>query len=111
MPQATLIQLASDNITDGNLGSIYENSVFLKDFRSGILQKTKGCVLMEDPIWLKEFSDKHNAVNTSNRSGMLSDLENAPVVCSHGSCTHVPERNWIYKVAKKTAFFGMGSYG
>jgi len=106
-----VIQLAADKIKDGSLKSIYEDSVFLKDFRTGILQKTKGCVLMEDPVWLKNFSDKHSAVNTSNRPGMLSSFETAPVVCSHGSCSSVPERNWIYRIAKKTAFFGMGSYG
>jgi MoaA/NifB/PqqE/SkfB family radical SAM enzyme len=106
-----VIQLASENINEGNLKSIYENSVFLKDFRTGILQKTKGCVLMEDPVWLKFFSEKHHAMNTSNRQDMLSDFENAPAVCSHGSCSSVPEKNLLYRIAKKTAFFGMGSYG
>jgi MoaA/NifB/PqqE/SkfB family radical SAM enzyme len=106
-----VIQLASENINEGNLKSIYENSVFLKDFRTGILLKTKGCVLMEDPVWLKFFSEKHHAMNTSNRQGMLSDYENAPAVCSHGSCSSIPEKNLFYRIAKKTAFFGMGSYG
>jgi MoaA/NifB/PqqE/SkfB family radical SAM enzyme len=106
-----VIQLARENITDGNLQEVYENSEFLKDFRSSILKKTKGCVLMEDPMWLKEFSEKHQAWNTSNRPGMLPGFEKAPVVFSHGSCPYVPEKNWIYRMAKKTAFFGMGAYG
>jgi MoaA/NifB/PqqE/SkfB family radical SAM enzyme len=106
-----VIQLARENINDGNLKEVYENSEFLKDFRNSILHKTKGCVLMEDPLWLKEFSEKHQALNTSNRSGMLKDFEKAPVVCSHGSIPSIPEKNWIYKIAKKTAFFGMGAYG
>jgi MoaA/NifB/PqqE/SkfB family radical SAM enzyme len=106
-----VIQLARENITDGNLKEVYENSEFLKDFRGSILQKTKGCVLMEDPLWLKEFSEKHQALNTSNRPGMLPGFEKAPVVFSHGSCPYVPEKNWIYRMAKKTAFFGMGAYG
>lgn len=106
-----VIQLAAENINDGNLKNIYENSAFLKDFRTGILQKTKGCVLMEDPVWLEKFSDRHHAINTSNRPDMFLAFKNAPVVCSHGSCTSIPEKNWIYRMAKKTAFFGMGSYG
>jgi len=106
-----VIQLAADKIKDGDLKNIYEDSAFLKDFRTGILQKTRGCVLMEDPLWLKNFSDKHNALNTSNRPGMLASFLTAPEVSSHGSCENIPEKNWIYKIAKKTAFFGMGSYG
>jgi MoaA/NifB/PqqE/SkfB family radical SAM enzyme len=106
-----VIQLARENITDGNLKEVYEGSEFLNDFRHSILHKTKGCVLMEDPVWLKEFSEKHNALNTSNRGGMLNGFENAPVVYSHGSCPQIKEKNWIYRMAKKTAFFGMGAYG
>ncbi len=106
-----VIQLACDNITDGNLKLVYENSEFLNDFRTGILNKTNGCVLMEDPLWLKDFSDKHKALNTSNRPSMLEEFERAPVVCSHGSCPVIPEKKLIYRLAKKTAFFGMGAYG
>jgi MoaA/NifB/PqqE/SkfB family radical SAM enzyme len=106
-----VIQLSGDNISDGNLSYIYENSLLISDFRKSILQKTKGCVLMEDPKWLKDFSVKHNALNTSNRPAMLEDFEKAPVVCSHGSCKIIPEKNLLYRIAKKTAFFGMGAYG
>ncbi len=106
-----VIQLARENVSDGNLTDVYENSEFLRGFRKDILNKTKGCVLMEDPAWLKDFSDRHQALNTSNRSGMLSDFMKAPVVSSHGSVPLIREKNWIYRVAKKTAFFGMGAYG
>jgi MoaA/NifB/PqqE/SkfB family radical SAM enzyme len=106
-----VIQLACDNITDGHLKQVYEDSQFLSDFRKSILQKTKGCVLMEDPLWLKEFSEKHQALNTSNRLNMLQEFEAAPSVFSHGSVPSIPEKNLIYRLAKKTAFFGMGAYG
>ncbi len=106
-----VIQLAGENIADGNLREVYENSEFLGDFRKSILQKTKGCVLMEDPVWLKDFSEKHQALNTSQRMNMLKDFELAPIVPSHGSCTNIPEKSWIYRMAKRMAFFGMGAYG
>jgi MoaA/NifB/PqqE/SkfB family radical SAM enzyme len=106
-----VIQMASENIDDGNLREVYENSEFLGDFRQSILRKTKGCVLMEDPRWLKEFSEKHQALNTSQRMNMLKDFENAPIVPSHGSCSTIPEKSWIYRIAKRMAFFGMGAYG
>lgn len=106
-----VIQLAANNVADDKLTKVYENSEFLRDFRSSILQKTKGCVLMEDPIWLKDFAEKHNALNTSQRPDMLGDFETAPIVPSHGSCTSIPEKSRMYRLAKKMAFFGMGAYG
>jgi MoaA/NifB/PqqE/SkfB family radical SAM enzyme len=106
-----VIQLSRDKINGSDIHNVYENSVFLKSFKAEILQKTKGCVLMEDPAWLKNFAGMNQAVNTSNRPGMLQDLMSAPVVSSHGSCIRIPEKSLIYRFAKKTAFFGMGSYG
>lgn len=106
-----VIQLACDRIGDGSLRDLYENSGFLDDFRKSILMKTKGCVLMEDPGWLKGFALKHGAANTSGRDSLLSEWEKAPVVLSHGSCEVIPEKSLVYRLAKKTAFFGMGAYG
>ena len=106
-----VIQLTGESIEKGELVSTYENSEFLKDFKNQIHNKTQGCVLMEDPAWLKAFAEKHNAVNSSNRPGYLFDLGGAPVVTSHGSCPVIPEKSLVYRIAKKTAFFGMGAYG
>lgn len=106
-----VIQIAREKIDSGVVEDIYENSVFLRDFRKEINLKTKGCVLMEDPSWLKSFAGKHQAINSSNRPEFLDELAGSPVVTSHGSCPVIPEKNVIYRIAKKTAFFGMGSYG
>jgi MoaA/NifB/PqqE/SkfB family radical SAM enzyme len=106
-----VIQLTRENIEQGELVNTYENSSFLRDFKNQIHNKTKGCVLMEDPAWLKSFSDKHNAMNSSKRESYLDDLLKAPAVISHGSSPVIPEKSFIYRLAKKTAFFGMGAYG
>lgn len=106
-----VVQIAREKIGDDRVEDLYENSVFLRDFRDEIHHKTRGCVLMEDPLWLKTFSEKQNAANSSNRPGFLKDLETAPSVVSHGSCPVIPEKNLFYRIAKRTAFFGMGSYG
>jgi MoaA/NifB/PqqE/SkfB family radical SAM enzyme len=106
-----VIQLAREKIDSDNIINVYEKSEFLKDFRNSILHKTKGCVLMEDPVWISQFAQKHQAVNTSNRPGMMAQFESAPVVVSHGSIPLIPEKSWIYRFAKNTAFFGMGAYG
>lgn len=106
-----VVQFACDNVSNGSLEEVYENSSFIKSFRREIQHKTNGCILMEDPKWLNTLAQKNSAMNTSNRPGYFSDLENAPVVPSHGSCPVIPEKNLIYRIAKKTAFFGMGAYG
>ena len=106
-----IIQFAADHIEDKPLDRLYAESVFLSDFRSQIKQKTKGCVVMEDPQWLAEFVMRHQATNTSGRKGEPDRLKVAPQMCSHGSCEVIPEKSRIYRFAKRRAFFGLGAYG
>lgn len=106
-----VIQFSADSVNGDSLKETYENSVFLKEFKSKVSKKTKGCILMEDPFWLQNFSSVQGAVNTSNRENLFTQLANAPVIPSHGSCPKIPEKNWIYRMAKRHAFFGLGAYG
>ena len=106
-----VIQFSCDNIRSGDLKTVYEQSSFLKDFKSAVNQQTKGCILMENPAWLARFVSDHQAINTSNRSDLPDQLVNGCAVCSHGSCPVIPEKNWIYRMAKRRAFFGLGAYG
>ena len=106
-----VIQFSGDHIKAGNLKTVYENSVFIKDFKSEVKHQTKGCILMEDPSWVSKFAAGHQAVNTSNRPGYPEQLTTGNVVVSHGSCPKIPEKSWIYRMAKRRAFFGLGAYG
>lgn len=106
-----IIQFAADNVDEKPLDRLYAESVFLSDFRSQIKQKTKGCVVMEDPQWLAEFVIRHQATNTSGRKGEPDRLKLAPQIGSHGSCEVIPEKSRIYRFAKRRAFFGLGAYG
>ncbi len=106
-----VIQFAREKITDASPEQVYESSGFLRDFRTEIQHKTKGCVLMEDPAWLVSFAERLDAMNTSGRDTYLTDLWNAPAVASHGACPVIPEKNMLYRLAKKTAFLGIGAYG
>jgi len=106
-----VIQFSRDHINGLALKEVYENSTFLKDFKVKVSAKTKGCILMEDPAWLQEFVQEHDAINTSNRPDLATQMAKAPVVFSHGSCPRIPEKNWMYRMAKKRAFFGLGAYG
>ena len=106
-----VIQFSCDNISNGDLRTIYENSSFIRGFKVEVNKRTRGCILMENPEWLAKYADEHHAVNTSNRPELSAQLTNGCSVCSHGSCPEIPEKNWIYRIAKKRAFFGLGAYG
>jgi hypothetical protein len=106
-----VIQFATDNVSDKPLENIYRESVFLKELKNEIPKKTNGCIIMEDPQWLVEMVEKHNAADTSGRENEIARLKSMSVVPSHGSGVPVPEKGWIYRFAKKRAFFGLGAYG
>ncbi|HOK74115.1 MAG TPA: radical SAM/SPASM domain-containing protein [Bacteroidales bacterium] len=106
-----VIQLSCENLQYGEPGSLYENSLFLREFKEQLREKTNGCILMEDPAWLVHFSENHKAKNTSNRENYLTSLLKAPSIPSHSSSPLIPEKKLLYRIAKKTAFFGLGAYG
>ena len=106
-----VVQFSCDNIRSGDLKDVYENSTFIREFKSEVNKLTKGCILMENPVWLAKFAADHQAINTSNRLGLPNQLANGCTVCSHGSCPKIPEKSWIYRMAKRRAFFGLGAYG
>ena len=66
---------------------------------------------MEDPQWLIGFVEEHNAYDTSGRENEKERLKAMPKVPSHGSGVPVREKSWVYRFAKKRAFFGLGAYG
>lgn len=106
-----VLQFSKDKLNGQDLDNIYENSEFLKDFKKETASITNGCILMENPKWLKEFIMKNDAINTSNREIFVEKLDLNPSICSHGSCPRIPEKKWAYRFAKKHAFFGLGAYG
>jgi hypothetical protein len=106
-----VLQFSRDQINGLSLKEVYENSDFLKAFKLQVSGKTNGCILMEDPQWLSNFAITQDAINTSNRPDLLEQLAKSPTIVSHGSCLQIPEKNWLYRIAKKRAFFGLGAYG
>lgn len=106
-----VIQFATNNVTDGDLNGIYNSSDFLGDFKKEIPQKTKGCIIMEDPKWLVNYTVKHSAKDTSGRDNEAERLKAMPETPSHGSAKPIREKSWAYRFAKKNAFFGLGAYG
>jgi len=106
-----VIQYSCGIAGNENLKTVYENSGFLRSLKAEIHSHTQGCILMEDPALLAQIATKHNAQNTSGRNEMPDQLLNGRLICSHGSCPVIPERSWLYRFAKRRAFFGLGAYG
>ncbi|VAW16813.1 Fe-S oxidoreductase [hydrothermal vent metagenome] len=106
-----VIQFATDRVGEKPLAEIYRSSVFLKELKKEVPQITSGCIIMEKPGWLADFAERHAATDTSGREDEAERLRAMPGVPSHGGGTPVPEKNRMYKFAKKRAFFGLGAYG
>lgn len=106
-----VIQLSADRVNGNKLAEIYEKSAYLNDLQVSLSGKTKGCILMDDPSWLAEFASKYNTIDSSGRGNEFHRLRNSPVVPGHGSADEIPEKDFMYRFAKKHAFFGLGSYG
>jgi len=106
-----VIQFATDRVNGKPLDEVYKSSAFLKELKQEIPKKTSGCIIMEDPEWLVDFVEKHNAADTSGRGNEIERLKAMPKVPSHGSGVPVREKSWVYRFAKKRAFFGLGAYG
>lgn len=106
-----VIQFAGENVADGNLSEIYKKSKFLADFKTEIPLKTTGCVVMDDPQWIVNHVNKHGAKDSSGRGNEAERLSGMPKVPSHGSVKEISEKSWVYRFAKKNAFFGLGAYG
>ncbi len=106
-----VIQFATDKTGTRPLDELYRSSAFLKDLKQEIPMKTSGCIIMEDPLWLADFVEKYNAEDTSGRGNEAERLRKMPHVPSHGSGVPVAEKSWMYRFAKKKAFFGLGAYG
>lgn len=107
------IQFACDNVGDGtNLDALFRDSKFLADFRSIVAERTRGCILLEDPGALGKIVRQSGAYDSSGRDKALDELNSMTVVGSHHQPGRtIPEKSFMYKFAKKHWFFGFGAYG
>jgi MoaA/NifB/PqqE/SkfB family radical SAM enzyme len=107
------LQFAADNIHDGRpLADLFRDSTFLRAFRDFSRTTTRGCVIMDDPERLRAFLLAQAARDTSGRGTGLQELADLRPHPSHGTPEAViPERNRVFRLAKKYWFFGFGAYG
>lgn len=107
-----IIQFAVENINDSR--GIFEtmrDSAFLHDFRDLSAQATRGCVVLERPDLVKELVLKHGARDTTVRGTAMSELDAMqPRFSQWLPGKEVPEKHWMYRLAKKFWFNDFNAY-
>ncbi len=107
-----ILQFARENIRDAR--GVYETirgSAFLKDFRELSARATRGCVVLERPDLVKELVVKHGARDTTVRASAVAELEAmTPRFSQWLPGQEIPEKHWMYRLAKKYWFTDFGAY-
>ena len=107
-----IIQFATENIRDSRgIFATMRDSAFLRDFRELSAQATRGCVVLERPDLVKQLVVKHGARDTTVRGTALAELEAmTPRFSQWLPGEEVPEKHWMYRLAKKHWFSDFGAY-
>jgi MoaA/NifB/PqqE/SkfB family radical SAM enzyme len=107
-----IIQFATENIRDPRgIFATMRDSEFLRDFRELSAQATRGCVVLERPDLVKELVRKHSAGDTTPRGTAMAELEAMqPRFSQWLPGREVPEKHWMYRLAKKYWFYDFGAY-
>jgi len=107
-----IIQFAVENVRDqrGAFATM-RDSEFLRDFREISAQHTRGCVVLERPDLVRELVVKHNARDTTMRGTAMAELDAMqPRFSQWLPGEEIPERHWMYRLAKKYWFNDFGAY-
>jgi MoaA/NifB/PqqE/SkfB family radical SAM enzyme len=107
-----IIQFATENIRDPRgIFATMRDSAFLRDFRQLSAQHTRGCVVLERPDLVKEIVVKHGARDTTVRGTAMAELEAmTPRYSQWLPGQEVPEKHWMYRLAKKYWFYDFNAY-
>ncbi len=107
-----IIQFATETIRDPRgIYATMRDSAFLKDFRELSARHTRGCVVLERPDLVKDLVVKHNARDTTARGTAMAELESmTPRFSQWLPGEEVPEKHWMYKLAKRYWFNDFNAY-
>jgi hypothetical protein len=107
-----IIQFATETIRDPR--GVYETmrqSEFLRDFRELSARATRGCVVLERPDLVRELVRKHGARDTTARGTAMAELDAmSPRFSQWLPGQEVPEKHWMYRLAKKYWFNDFRAY-
>ncbi len=107
-----IIQFATETIRDPRgVFATMRDSTFLKDFRELSAQHTRGCVVLERPDLVKQLVVKHGARDTTARGTAMAELDAmTPRFSQWLPGEEIPEKHWMYKLAKKYWFNDFNAY-
>jgi MoaA/NifB/PqqE/SkfB family radical SAM enzyme len=106
-----IIQLAVDDARTGSFYDTVTRSAFLRDMREAAAAHSRGCVMLENPRLVLEIADRHGARDTTLRGTAREELVAATPRSSQDlPGREVPERHWIYRLAKRRWFNDFGAY-
>src|SRR5438093_1621689 len=111
-----IVQFTKESIhatpADGrSLRDKFLQSEFLRDFRELAQGSTRGCIVLERPDLLKQLVEKHGARDSTSRGSALEELAAMQVRTSqYNPGSEVPEKNWLYRLAKRYWFNDFGVY-
>jgi hypothetical protein len=104
------LSFARDMVKDhgGDLYKTINESQFLRGFQDFVHERTKGCVILEHPVELKNYIEgwgQRLSSRDAHRAGM------APRFSQWLPGEEIPEDYWLYRFLKRQVFFGMGANG
>ena len=110
-----IVQFSTESIhskkDSRSLRQKFVQSQFLKEFRELSQQTTRGCIVLERPDLLKNLIEKHSATDSTARQTALQELAVMETRTSQYSPgKEIPERNWLYRIAKRFWFNDFGVY-
>jgi MoaA/NifB/PqqE/SkfB family radical SAM enzyme len=112
-----IVQFTKESVHDDgdvprrSLRDKFIESDFLRDFRELAQSTTRGCIVLERPDLLKQLVEKHEARDSTVRGTALAELETMTVRTSqYNPGQEIPERNWMYRLAKRFWFNDFGVY-
>ncbi|MGF1583400.1 MAG: radical SAM/SPASM domain-containing protein [Gemmataceae bacterium] len=89
----------------------FKQSSYLKEWRELALSTTRGCIVLERPDLLQALIEKHGATDGTVRGTALEELKAMNVRTSqYNPGNEVPEKNWLYRIAKRFWFNDFGGY-
>ncbi len=107
-----IIQFSNDSALDSR--GIYQTmtqSSFLRDFRETAARNTRGCIVLERPDLVKSLVEKHRAKDSTIRKTAMLELESMePRPSQFIPDEAIPEKHWMYRLAKKIFFNDFGVY-
>ena len=108
-----IIQFSTESIheTGRTMKEKINGSEFLKGFRELAADTTRGCIVLERPDLLAALVDKHQAKDVTARQTAMAELQAMQVRTSqYNPVEQVPEKSWVYRIAKKFFFSDFGVY-